>query len=265
MSPGGEVKKFIALGDSFTEGLWDERSDGTLRGWADRLADGLARAYAPEPVHYANLAVRGKLARQVLAEQVPIAEKFLERGDIVTFHAGANDVLRPNVNFEDVERDYRESVRRLSATGATVLLFSAAGRIGAKGRVREGLGERLNRFNEVITRAAEEFGARVIPTAYEPALHDYRFWDSDRLHLTPEGHRRVAHAALSTLGLPHDLNWRAPLPPTKPKPRPLVVLLEIRWWITFVIPWIYRRVRGISSGDGRPAKYPVPLEWVPEP
>lgn len=258
------VRKYIALGDSFTEGLWDERSDGTLRGWADRLADGLARIYAPEPLGYANLAVRGKLAKQVLEEQVPVAEKFLEPGDIVTYHAGANDALRPSVNFEEVERDYRESVQRLRATGATVLLVSAAGRIGAKGRVREGLGERLERFNQIITMAAADFGAVVIPTAYEPALHDYRFWDSDRLHLTGEGHRRVANAALETLGLPHDARWRTPLPPTKPKPKPVAVALELRWWVSFALPWIYRRVRGISSGDGRPPKYPVPVEWVPE-
>lgn len=259
------MKQYIALGDSFTEGLWDERADGTLRGWADRLADALARISYPEPLSYANLAVRGKLARQVLADQVPVAEALLQPGDVVTFHAGANDALRPNVDFEQVERDYREGVRRLTATGATVLLFSAAGRIGAKGRVRAGLSGRLEHFNQIIESAAADFGALVIPTAHVPALHDYRFWDSDRLHLTPEGHRRVAHAALATLGLPHDLAWKSPLPPTKPKPRPLVLLIEIRWWISFVIPWIYRRVRGISSGDGRPPKYPVPLEWVPEP
>lgn len=258
------MKKYIALGDSFTEGLWDERADGTLRGWADRLADALARLEAPQPLGYANLAVRGKLAHQVLEDQVPVAEKYLEPGDVVTFHAGANDALRPSVDFDAVERDYRESVRRLTATGATVLLFSAAGRIGSKGRMREGLSARLDRFNQVISQAANDFGATVIPTAFVPALHDYRFWDSDRLHLTPEGHRRVAEAALETLGLPHDVTWRQPLPPVTPKPLVLRLLLEIKWWITFALPWIYRRVRGISSGDNRSAKYAFPDVWAPE-
>lgn len=258
------MKKYVALGDSFTEGLWDEREDGSLRGWADRLADALAAAYAPQPFGYANLAVRGKLARQVLNEQVPVAEQFLEPGDIVTFHAGANDALRPNVVFEEVERDYRESVRRLRQTGATVLLFSAAGRIGAKGRVREGLGARLDTFNTIITTAAADFGALVIPTAYEPALHDYRFWDSDRLHLTSEGHRRVAQAALETLGVAHDASWRIPLPPAAPPHIIRRALAETKWWLTFALPWIYRRIRGISSGDGRAAKYPIPVPWTPQ-
>lgn len=258
------MKKLIVLGDSFSEGLWDRRKDGSLRGWADRLADALARLESPQPLGYANLAIRGKLAHQVLADQVPVAERYLQAGDIVTFHAGANDALRPNVNFEDVERDYRESVHRLTATGATVLLFSAAGRMGAKGRMREGLSERLNRFNEVISKAASDYGALVIPTAFVPALHDYRFWDSDRLHLTPEGHRRVAEAALETLGLPHDVTWRQPLPNATPKPALLRILLDAKWWITFALPWIYRRLRGISSGDNRSAKYPTPEIWIAE-
>ena len=258
------MKRYIALGDSFTEGLWDERRDGSLRGWADRLADALARLQAPEPLEYANLAVRGKLASQVLADQVPVAEKFLEPGDVVTFHAGANDALRPNVDFAEVERCYRESVERLAKTGATVLLFSAAGRIGAKGKMSEGLTQRLNRFNEIINRAAHDFGATVIPTAYVPALHDYRFWDSDRLHLTPEGHRRVAEAALETLGLPHDATWREPLPPARPTPVVVKLASDIWWWVSFAIPWIYRRLRGISSGDNRDPKHPAPLIWSPE-
>src|SRR5690348_4916330 len=59
-------RRFVALGDSTTEGLMDLNPDGTYRGWADRLAERLAQ---DEPdLLYANLAVRGKLARQVREE-----------------------------------------------------------------------------------------------------------------------------------------------------------------------------------------------------
>ena len=74
---------FIAIGDSFTEGLDDWRPDGTPRGWADRVAEHLA---ADRPgFRYANLAVRGKLLDQIVDDQVPVAERLAP--DLITFSA----------------------------------------------------------------------------------------------------------------------------------------------------------------------------------
>lgn len=57
------IGSYVAIGDSFTEGLGDPREDGTLRGWADRLAEGLAQSWnltePSEHFRYANLAIRG--------------------------------------------------------------------------------------------------------------------------------------------------------------------------------------------------------------
>lgn len=36
--------RYVAIGDSFTEGVGDERPDGSVRGWADLVAQGLADA-----------------------------------------------------------------------------------------------------------------------------------------------------------------------------------------------------------------------------
>ena len=58
-------RRFVALGDSFTEGLMDEVGpDGRHRGWADRVAEALAArasAEGADGIEYANLAVRGRL------------------------------------------------------------------------------------------------------------------------------------------------------------------------------------------------------------
>ena len=35
--------RFIALGDSMTEGMCDEIVDGNYRGWADRVADTISK------------------------------------------------------------------------------------------------------------------------------------------------------------------------------------------------------------------------------
>lgn len=51
---------YAAIGDSFSEGVGDERPDGTPRGWADLVAQGLA-ATTDQPVtafltnHWADL------------------------------------------------------------------------------------------------------------------------------------------------------------------------------------------------------------------
>ena len=82
-----------------TEGMTDEVVAGKYRGWADRVADTLAKSN-PD-FTYMNLAVRGKLLKQVVEDQIPQALKFIEgKQTLVSFHAGANDVLRPNYKPE---------------------------------------------------------------------------------------------------------------------------------------------------------------------
>jgi hypothetical protein len=86
-------------------------------------------------------------------------------------------------------------------------------------------------------------------------------WDGDRIHLTDEGHRRTALAAAAALGLPgaDGDDWRIPLPPQAPRPLRAEISEEAAWVRGFVAPWIGRRLRGRSSGDGRTPKRPVPL------
>ena len=92
------VTKFIALGDSLTEGLSDKYPDGSYRGWADRVADELA--LADSNFQYANFAVRGKLLEQVISNQVSVALPLITGSDtVVSFHAGANNILRPKLDI----------------------------------------------------------------------------------------------------------------------------------------------------------------------
>jgi lysophospholipase L1-like esterase len=94
-------QRFIALGDSFTEGMTDEIIDGNFRGWADRVADVLT-TQSPD-FTYVNLAIRGKLVNQVAADQVPQAIPLITGIEtLVSFHAGANDVLRQR--FPNLQR-----------------------------------------------------------------------------------------------------------------------------------------------------------------
>lgn len=252
--------RFIACGDSFTEGMSDEIVDGQYRGFADRMADVLARQSAE--FTYANFAVRGKLIHQVAAEQVPIALTFVTGPEtLFSFHAGANDVLRPNYKPNISLPLYTKTVRQIAASGATVLLFTVLERTDRQGRTAELWATRFTEFNKNVRAVAAEVGAIVADANEEGLLSDRRFLANDRLHLNVLGHDRVAQGILEKLGMPFDTTWREPLPQADRLTRTMRYSSNAKWVATFFLPWIWRRVRGRSSGDGRSAKHSGPVTW----
>ena len=253
-------KRFIALGDSYTEGMCDEKKYGQYRGWADRVADEMSKA--DPDFTYANLAIRGKLVRQVIEEQLaPAIDQVTGPHTLISFHAGANDVIRPKYNAELVLGQYADAVRRLASSGATILLFTVLEKTGNTGRSAKMWEERFSAFNKNVRAVAAEVGAIVADANEESAFSDNRFLAFDRLHLNAMGHERVAQAVLELLELPFDKGWRTPLPPAKPEPKILRGILTLIWFITFALPWLWRRARGKSSGDGRTCKYPIAIGW----
>lgn len=252
--------RLITCGDSFTEGMSDEVINGQYRGWADRVADVMS-AQIPD-FTYLNLAVRGKLVHQVVAEQVPKALEFVTGPDtLLAFHAGANDVLRPKYKPDLVLPLYSETVRKIAASGATVLLFTVLERTDRKGKTADLWESRFRDFNTNVRSVAEEVGAIVAEANEGNLLKDRRFLADDRLHLNSVGHDRVAQSLLEKIGLPFSPIWREPLPPAMPQSSRERFSSNLKWFITFLLPWIWRRLRGKSSGDGRSAKHSVPIIW----
>ena len=251
-------QRYIALGDSFTEGLSDPdpARAGEFRGWADRLAEHLAAA-VPGEVEYANLAIRGRLLRQVVEEQVPVALEA--RPDLVSLVAGGNDLMRPGSDPDELAATLEGAVVRLRAAGADVLL--ATGVDTRQTPILRRMRGKIAVFNANVWSIAARSGSVVLDQWGAGWIQDWRLWDVDRIHLTAEGHRRMALAAAAALGLPgaDGDDWRVPLPPADPRPFRAAVAEEAAWVRGFVAPWISRRLRGRSSGDGRTPKRPVPL------
>jgi lysophospholipase L1-like esterase len=253
-------QRLIVCGDSYSEGMTDQVVDGKYRGWADRVADVMAGAH-PD-FTYVNLAIRGKLLGQVVEDQVPVALRYVTgKETLVTFHAGANDALRPGYQASIAIPLYQEGVRLIAQSGATVMLFTVLERTGNKGRGAELWEKRFSEFNRGVRGVGAEVGAIVVDANQEAFFSDRRFLAFDRLHLNAEGHNRCAQAVLERIGLPFDPAWRTPLPPAKKIPWVLEKGVTVAWFIIFALPWIYRRLRGKSSGDGRSAKYPTPVKW----
>ena len=238
----------------------DEMVNGQYRGWADRLADEMAKEVSG--FSYANLAIRGKLLKQVIDDQLPLALTYVTGPDtLFSFHAGANDALRPSYKPEIAAALYEDAVRRVAASGATVMLFTVLERTGNTGRGSDVWAARFGEFNKTVRRVGAEVGAIIVDANQETFFSDNRFLAFDRLHLNAEGHNRVAQALLEKLGYEFDPSWRIPLPPAQPIPWLKKRVISTIWFFTFALPWILRRLLGKSSGDGRSAKYPTPISW----
>ncbi|NNJ04567.1 SGNH/GDSL hydrolase family protein [Streptomyces sp. PKU-MA01144] len=254
MEMNASYTSFVAVGDSFTEGMSDLLPDGTYRGWADLLA---ARLAARSPgFRYANLAVRGKLIGQIVEEQVGLAAAM--RADVVTLVGGLNDALRPRCDLDRVRDRLDEAVERLAPSCRRLVLMRSPGR---RGPVMERFRPRMEALFEHIDALAARHGALVVDLYGAEALGDQRMWDVDRLHLTAEGHRRVAEAVWQALGLAAEDDWRSPLPPSVPLGWTARRTADLRFAREHLGPWIGRRLTGRSSGDGLRPKRPELLVW----
>ena len=248
--------RYAALGDSFTEGLADEaRADGRHRGWADRLAEELARRTGPQGIAYANLAVRGRLVSQVVHEQVPAACAL--QPDLVSLAVGVNDSLRPRFDVDAAATAVESGVRQLRGAGADVLLF-AFGDPTRRSRAMAPVAARIQAYNSAVRDIAVHHGCHLVDFWGVAAYDDPGLWDEDWLHLSPRGHELTVRVALEALGLGDD-SWRTP-PVPGPQPPLLHRMREgARWTTHHLVPWVVRRARGESSGDGVGPKDPA---WV---
>jgi lysophospholipase L1-like esterase len=256
------IGSFAALGDSFTEGLADPGPGGAFRGWADRFAEHLADRCPG--LRYANLAVRGKLLGEVVTEQLPAA---IEMGpELVSIAAGGNDLLRPGADPDVLAAVFDEAVASLRAAGCQVLILT-----GFDPRtfpVIRWIRGRVAIYNMHLRAIADRQHCAVVDLWSMPVLCDPRVWSEDRLHLTAEGHRRVALRACEAVGVAAGADWREPLPIQGGAPQPALTgwlaarQVDARWARQYAAPWLRRRIKGVSSGDGIPPKRPqlLPVE-----
>jgi lysophospholipase L1-like esterase len=248
--------RYVALGDSFTEGIGDPdpRVPGGHRGWADRVAEQLATsAPAGSDFLYANLAIRGRLLDQIVAEQLPPAMDLAP--DLVSLSAGGNDILRPRVDPDSLADRLETAVCGLQSGGAAVLLFTGPGVAGTS--VMKSVMGRARAYNDAVREIAARRRAILVDLDESTALADPRMWSPDRLHPSSIGHQQIAHAVLNRLGIADDVA------PVDLGPLPAKGWVHARrddahWARVYFAPWIVRRLRGTSSGDGITAKRPTP-------
>lgn len=242
-------QRFVALGDSFTEGVGDPDASlpNGVCGWADRVAE----AMADDDFQYANLAIRGRKMTGIIDEQLEPAIEM--RPDLVSIYAGANDILRPRIDIDALVAAYDVALGRLVDAGAHVVTFTAFDPAGFA--VFGALRGRFAIYNELVRQVAEKHGAALVDFWRLKDYRDDRLWDVDRMHMSSAGHQRMAIAVLDTLGIDHDLQpidlgQRVTLSPRERRSA------NAEWAKVHVAPWIKRRVTGTSSGDSLSPRWP---------
>jgi len=244
--------RYVALGDSFTEGCGDPHpaSPNGLRGWADRVAEVLAQSN-PD-MRYANLAVRGRTMDEILEEQIQTA--VMLEPDIVTVYAGMNDLLVLRNDIDAMMARYADALKTLQQAGAVVLTFTAAdlGTVPLFRRLRG----RAAIYNELLRTIVDDLGVQLVDFWRFSEFRDPRLWDGDRIHLSPLGHERMAAKVLDTLTISHSLTTRsAALLSSEPPVRSFWG--NLRWAAAFAVPWVAKRMRRVTPGAGVEPKLPT--------
>lgn len=244
--------RLAAVGDSFTEGVGDERPDGSVRGWADRLAHGLAEATG-NPVEYANFAVRGRKLADIVNEQLDQALSLDPRPTHLTFNGGGNDMLRPGMDAPTLVGMIRGAVERVVTSGVHLILIA-----GPDPTERLPFGSSIKARGDALTQSLRDVGDHFPITTVniwgDPEIRKAGYWSPDRLHLNGHGHARAASIVMDRLGYDGTV--------IRPDPATVEHALhqsELQFYRQHLTPWVLRRLRGESSGDGRVGKH---LEWV---
>lgn len=229
--------RYVAIGDSFTEGVGDPepRNPGSLRGWADRVAEELSVGHPG--FTYANLAVRGLLLREILDQQLERAMAL--RPDLVTLSAGGNDLVFRGSDPDRLAEDLDPAVGELTSTGATILLFTGPD-WGSTPVFRHNR-RKVAIFNENLRTIASRYDGVVADLWALQQLANPAMWDPDRLHFSPLGHHTVATMVLESLNVENSLQ------PLEPKTLPLSTRREARtddivWAREYLAPWVLRRI-----------------------
>ncbi len=245
--------RYVALGDSSTEGIDDPDGAGGYRGWSQRLAERINTAQGGG-LHYANLAVRGLTTAQVRTGQLDVA--LAMRPDLATVFCGTNDVTGLRFDAARVAADIAHMQRSLVAGGATVLSFTLPDLTPLMPLARL-IAPRIAALNHALAEASRSSGAILVDFAAYPVATDLRLWSEDRIHANSAGHSRIAEALSEALHLPESNSaWREPFPIELTQTCGQWWAAELRWAGRHLLPWLGQGMLGRSASQGRSPKRP---------
>jgi lysophospholipase L1-like esterase len=201
---------FVALGDSFTEGIGDRVEGLPMFSWADWLARALRAQQGS--LEYHNLARHGLRTAQIRDEQ--LARALAYRPDLTSVIAGANDVLGLGWDAVRFREEFTALVTTLGDTGATVITatmanFAAIAGGNGGGRTYRRLHDRIEEANAIIREVSREQHTVFVDFWSLTETLDRAAWSADDLHPNARGYRAIAEHIAAALaartGIPLEI------------------------------------------------------------
>jgi hypothetical protein len=171
-------------------------------------------------------------------------------------------MLRPRTDPDALAATFETAVATLTAAGSTVMVFTGFDPVAFP--ILRLVRGKAAVFSMHLRGIAAKYDCLLADLWPMRTLTDRRMWSADRLHLGPDGHRRVALLACEVTGVPVDGDWRAPLAERPLRPGLSGVARtwftarwsDVEWMSEHAAPYLSRRLHGISIGDWHSAKRP---------
>ncbi|PGK36814.1 lipase [Bacillus anthracis] len=192
-------KRFVAIGDSFTEGIGDEVEGITLKSWVDHFVQ-----LCVSDIEYTNFAKRGLVTKEIRSQQL---EKVLTfKPDLVSLIAGANDVLKGRWNHQAYKNDMEFMIDKLSKTDADIIIANLPDftvRLPFASEKKQVIKEQLLEANDVIRSLSREYKVHHVDFWNHQLVNDNTLWSTDLIHPNSKGYVKVAELIFSSLPV-HD-------------------------------------------------------------
>ncbi|WP_082187231.1 SGNH/GDSL hydrolase family protein [Bacillus cereus] len=188
-------KRFVAIGDSFTEGIGDEVEEIALKSWVDHFVQ-----LCVNDIEYANFAKRGLVTKEIRSQQLEKALTF--NPDLVSLIAGANDVLKGRWNHKAYKNDMEFMIDTLSKTDADIMIASLPDftvRLPFSSEKKQVLKEQLLEANEIILSLSREYKLHHVDFWNHHLVNDNTLWSTDLIHPNSKGYVKVAELIFSSL------------------------------------------------------------------